>query len=877
MNNEQVFYIGIAEDRDDPLFLGRCRVRIVGVHTADKAELPTEGLPWATPVQSITSAAVSGIGNSPTGIVESSQVLIIFTDPDSKQQPLILGTIAGIPVKANIYDDDFKGSVPRISNETPTSKTEPYLGEGEVEVPQVVGEIGSLSSNQVDKLMAALRQRESSNNYKAVNSLGYTGAYQFGCAMLEDLGYIKSGTWAKYKRNKVLVDTQGIWSGKNGITSQQLFLNSNSVQDSAARSELNLWYKRMVKGGLASSQTPPAELSGLLAVAHLKGTGSGGVRDFLRNQATTDAYGTSPTEYYRLGFKCVDSGGDIVIPTEDNVTVSKRSKAITSIGSAKTSDGAGIGISPETIAKGNPSKFGFTDPSQKYPLDNHLNEPDTNRLARSQSIKKTIVSEKETNRATKISIANTDYSWDQPYVPYNAQYPFNHVSQSESGHIHEIDDTPGFERLHTYHRAGTFSEIDLTGSEVNRIVGSKVTIVEHDDKIYVMGSGFITIDGDFAVDIKRSLHVEIQGNANINVHGDVNQKVTGDYNLSCKNFNLNCLGNMNYKIADTVFISAENNFNLSSNSEFRIESAETYNIKSGDKINLDSASDVNIKSGGNAKINPAGTCHILSGGTTIINAGGILFSPEPNIGGGATAAGSATSASSGSEIIINQTWTPEITQFDIPTYESALDFINEGFIFSEIDKRINDAEIPSTNVTATDKNVIEYPITNATRLSPNFTVRDLVDNVTKGLPELGQHGLSQEQLVINLQNLAVNVLEPIKVLFPDMKINSGFRLKGNNVSKTSGVSEHETGYAADIGFTSFPPGIKNRQELFLERAITISDNIPEYDKLILESKSDGKNWIHISFKQNKNNKIKYTIIDDGNKFGGKNYEGLRLV
>ena len=37
-----IWWHGVVEDRQDPLFLGRCKVRILGWHTEDKAELPTD-------------------------------------------------------------------------------------------------------------------------------------------------------------------------------------------------------------------------------------------------------------------------------------------------------------------------------------------------------------------------------------------------------------------------------------------------------------------------------------------------------------------------------------------------------------------------------------------------------------------------------------------------------------------------------------------------------------------------------------------------------------------------------------------------------------------------------------------------------------------
>jgi len=49
-DNGFYWWVGVVEDRDDPLMLGRCRVRIVGYHTPIVTELPVEDLPWAHPI-----------------------------------------------------------------------------------------------------------------------------------------------------------------------------------------------------------------------------------------------------------------------------------------------------------------------------------------------------------------------------------------------------------------------------------------------------------------------------------------------------------------------------------------------------------------------------------------------------------------------------------------------------------------------------------------------------------------------------------------------------------------------------------------------------------------------------------------------------------
>ena len=92
-----VWFIGVVEDRNDPVQLGRVRVRCFGYHTDDKDQIPTSDLPWSIPVNPIQSASVSGVGQSPTGIVEGSWVVGFFIDGQRAQEPMIIGTVYGAP------------------------------------------------------------------------------------------------------------------------------------------------------------------------------------------------------------------------------------------------------------------------------------------------------------------------------------------------------------------------------------------------------------------------------------------------------------------------------------------------------------------------------------------------------------------------------------------------------------------------------------------------------------------------------------------------------------------------------------------------------------------------------------------------------------
>ena len=107
------WWIGVVEDRMDPEKMGRCRVRIYGYHTDSKVILPTKDLPWATPIQPITSAAISGIGSSPLGPVEGTWVIGFFLDGEDMQQPAIFGTIATKAAKKAFKVQEDR---PQVSN-----------------------------------------------------------------------------------------------------------------------------------------------------------------------------------------------------------------------------------------------------------------------------------------------------------------------------------------------------------------------------------------------------------------------------------------------------------------------------------------------------------------------------------------------------------------------------------------------------------------------------------------------------------------------------------------------------------------------------------------------------------------------------------------
>jgi len=126
------WFTGVVEDRNDPLKVGRVKVRIIGAHTSDKTILPTEDLPWALVMLPVTASGVSGIGQSATGLLEGSWVFGFFRDGQRSQDAVILGSLPGRPTQGANSSQGFfdpNGVYPRYINEPDTNRLAVNNGE----------------------------------------------------------------------------------------------------------------------------------------------------------------------------------------------------------------------------------------------------------------------------------------------------------------------------------------------------------------------------------------------------------------------------------------------------------------------------------------------------------------------------------------------------------------------------------------------------------------------------------------------------------------------------------------------------------------------------------------------------------------------------
>jgi len=321
-----VWWQGVVEDRIDPLKLGRCRVRILGYHTDNKVDgigIPTDHLPWATPVQPITSAAMNGIGTTPMGPVEGTWVFGFFRDGENAQEPVIMGTFGGKPEdqanpKLGFNDPDGIYPLTTHLNEPDTNRL--ARGSGEIPVP----------------------------------------------------------------------------------------LKSDDGKTSEDSPSLN--YKRQSR-----TKNVPVGIAGDMTTT-------------VDNTLNTSLYATAPWNEPNPRY-----GGVADSPTEYLATVS-----------------------------------------------------------------------------------------------LSSAYPFNHVRMSESGHVEEWDDTPNAERLHKFHRSGTFEEIQPDGTKVTKVVANDYEITLGYKDVTITGTCNVTIGGDCRLLYMGDLVQEVYGDYHLNVHGDKRTKISGN-------------------------------------------------------------------------------------------------------------------------------------------------------------------------------------------------------------------------------------------------------------------------------------------------------------------------------------------------------------
>ncbi len=181
-------------------------------------------------------------------------------------------------------------------------------------------------------------------------------------------------------------------------------------------------------------------------------------------------------------------------------------------------------IASSSASGGQSKGGGFKDPKGKYPTDLYLDKPDTNLLAQESTDTHPSRSVKD----AKDSWSTASGSAEQPATTQtSAKYPTNHVFETETGHYVEFDDTEGNERIHLFHKKGTFIEIDSAGNMIIKTVGNVTNIVAGNMDTYVKGNYSVSAGGNIDVYAGKNLTEKVDGNRKTTITGNDEVAITG--------------------------------------------------------------------------------------------------------------------------------------------------------------------------------------------------------------------------------------------------------------------------------------------------------------------------------------------------------------
>ncbi len=157
----------------------------------------------------------------------------------------------------------------------------------------------------------------------------------------------------------------------------------------------------------------------------------------------------------------------------------------------------------------------FDDASGVYPQREYLNVASTNLAARGLKRNELYLGGGDRNLSLDL------------YKQLNSQYPLNQVRETVSGHVTEIDDTPGAERMLFKHRTGSGVELRADGTVIVSATNNSIRITAGDEKVIIEGDGHISYNGNLTLDVTGDYDVKVGGNYNVRVAGDKTEEVVG--------------------------------------------------------------------------------------------------------------------------------------------------------------------------------------------------------------------------------------------------------------------------------------------------------------------------------------------------------------
>ena len=110
-----------------------------------------------------------------------------------------------------------------------------------------------------------------------------------------------------------------------------------------------------------------------------------------------------------------------------------------------------------------------------------------------------------------------------------SEFPFNQVQETPSGHVIEMDDTPGGERILIKHRKGAGVEVRADGTVIVASKQNKIEVTGGDQNTIVEGNGNLIYKGNLNLVVTGDYNVDVGGDYNVNVAGDHKESIEDNY------------------------------------------------------------------------------------------------------------------------------------------------------------------------------------------------------------------------------------------------------------------------------------------------------------------------------------------------------------
>ena len=578
-----LFFMGVVENNIDERLEGRVQVRAFGIHGTNK-DIPTEDLPWATLI----------IGSHDVNFVVpplNAWVFGLFLDGRSAQQPFILGLIPTQFTQVN--DPAISGWGVALGNAVDVNAQ----GSRAQDFGQPTLSRLARAENLEETYLLPLETTRRLNvpiagggaSLGSVGNMGVAGGDTMPDNMVVPVGYTVPANEAEGVR---LYGQAALSAARTYGVPPDLFF-------------------RMVS---QESGWNPAAMSG---------AGARGLTQVVSATATNPGYGVSPmpagwedNPQAQLNF-----GAHYLRAMHDKFGSWDLALAAYNAGVGSVNNAGGIPDITETKDYVNTifggwqtvgSPTGGLSTRYANPLGSTADAGDPN-----------ITPVSYTPNSTQSPITGQP-TWDEPSVAYNAEYPYNRVIETGSGHVIELDDTPGGERVMIYHRNGSYIQMSPTTTTI-KSPNDMYSVNEKNYHMYVGGTNVITIEGDSHVLIKGNKIEEIMGNYQQIIHGNHEVGVAGQMNM-------NGGEQGQIRAANLILESNVENLNIKTGKNIRFESGESIHFKSKNLF-MQGSETINVK-GKNLFMEAAATASIKSDVSIMEAAGNFSIKADHAIIGG---------------------------------------------------------------------------------------------------------------------------------------------------------------------------------------------------------------------------------------------------